>query len=131
MAKILRPASERIGCLIILDSSYAAWLWPRMFALTVMVRRLRDRVGEFLATPPMYRLLFMAYVPDNSMRKLRRARAVEQASLGPMAAHQITLERYDPGFYVGTLIFFRASRTDYLADPEALWRGRARGLKTH
>jgi thioesterase domain-containing protein len=132
MAQQLRRAGERIGCLIILDSNFAESLWPRQYRLRIMAKRLGDRIAEFAATPPQYRLLYLTHMRDIVLKKFGRVPpAMPQETLGPMAAHEIAFAQYAPAFYDGKIIFFRAACEDYPADPRALWRNRTRELEIH
>ncbi len=131
MARALMRAGDNIACLILLDSNFAGQFWPWRYYLQVLAGRFLRRLREFRAIPAGYKAVFLKDMLDLFRRKFGALDVTQAAEDDAMAAHQAAFARYDPGFYPGQLVFFRASLRDYPADPEPLWGSRVRELDIH
>jgi acetoacetyl-CoA synthetase len=128
--RLLRTGRS-IACLILLDSNYAGRFWPRSYYLQDVRNRIRRRAGELMATPAGQKGAYLSEALVKLRRRLRGGAPDDALAYDAMASHELAFNRYAPAFYPGKLIFFRASLKDYPADPDALWRGRAREVEVY
>ncbi len=131
MARRLVESSEKVACLILLDTPISQKYWPIGYYLKDLLSRARRHATNMWVLPPDKK---MTYLWENSakfVRKFYDPYGLRRTGINVMVGDRMAGDAYFPGFYPEKLIFFRATIKEMPADPNALWRSRVRELEIH
>jgi thioesterase domain-containing protein len=131
MAQCLVEASERVACLIMLDTPISERYWPLPLYLNILKARLHRHLKRILTISVRENLKF--YFRSLLLRRADLNRMPIDVMIGNniarvVIANGIAREGYSPKFYPDKLIFFRPAEGN---DFELLWPNRVRELEIH